>query len=79
MIYFSRTPHRRIARAWILVLRIAVVTPAAPTGTYHADPIFSCADCGDRFRNSRALLDHLLREHPERVERCKDGDARNAR
>jgi hypothetical protein len=44
-----------------------------------SDPIFSCADCDDSFRNSRALLDHLVSEHPERVDRCKDGDARGAR
>jgi hypothetical protein len=44
-----------------------------------SDPIFSCADCGDLFRNSRTLLDHLLSEHPERVKRCKDGAARGAR
>ena len=44
-----------------------------------SDLSFRCADCGDRFGNSRTLLDHLISEHPDRVERCRDGDAIGAR
>jgi hypothetical protein len=40
---------------------------------------FRCANCGNHFRNSRTLLDHILREHPDRIERCEDGDAIGAR
>jgi hypothetical protein len=44
-----------------------------------SDLPFRCADCGDRFSNSRTLLNHILREHPDRVERCEGGDAIGAR
>ena len=43
------------------------------------EPSFYCADCGEHFCKPQALLDHLVSEHPERVERCKGGDAIGAR